>query len=319
MDGLLGELGRLQDWDDDMRRMQGSLTRLPQSTAHRVMVPACKRAMLRGVVESTNEVLVHLGADFFVERSAAEACHVLERRKLRAREDIAKIQAMLHAREAEEAEAQAQAQARGRAGEEAVPTPTEQDIESMQVGPGRPVVAKDKGGFVEIREDVGDAHEAAAAAAASRAAHGEVKVGPSASGHVVGDGEDEDADLDGGSGEDLQAMLMRLSAEEQAFEASGRVVRDDDDVEADDGRMAQAPTKRVAIAPDVKGGDADDEDSSRGLHSTGPIKETVFTGRVVERDAKIGSAGAEIKKEASEDTAAPKKKRVSLFKQSLHQ
>lgn len=81
------EIDRLRSEASDLKCVQKRLTIMPDKTSHQVMVPIGLHSkekpplvMMPGHVKHTNEILCLLGDNWFVERSAKEACGIAERR-----------------------------------------------------------------------------------------------------------------------------------------------------------------------------------------------------------------------------------------------
>nr|XP_054748678.1 LOW QUALITY PROTEIN: unconventional prefoldin RPB5 interactor-like [Lytechinus pictus] len=75
---------KLQQWqkfDEDYSALKARLTTLPEKVSHEVMVPFGKLAFMPGQLIHTNEILVLLGDNWFAERSATQACQIIDRRK----------------------------------------------------------------------------------------------------------------------------------------------------------------------------------------------------------------------------------------------
>lgn len=65
------------DYEDLKKR----LLQLPDKVSYDIMVPICgKVALVPGKMIHTNEVLVLLGEDYMVERSAKQAAEIADRR-----------------------------------------------------------------------------------------------------------------------------------------------------------------------------------------------------------------------------------------------
>ncbi|KAL1918486.1 uncharacterized protein VTP21DRAFT_3146 [Calcarisporiella thermophila] len=60
--------------------LKALLSDLPSKTSHQVMVPLGKCAFVPGKLIHTNEVMVRLGEEYFAERSASQACDIIDRR-----------------------------------------------------------------------------------------------------------------------------------------------------------------------------------------------------------------------------------------------
>ncbi|KAG0347171.1 uri1, prefoldin-like chaperone [Podila humilis] len=83
---LEDELGRWKNYEDDYDSLKSTLLDLPKETSHNVMVPVGSLAFMSGKLIHTNEVLVMLGDNWFVDRSAAQAVE-MNITKLRTQED----------------------------------------------------------------------------------------------------------------------------------------------------------------------------------------------------------------------------------------
>lgn len=75
------QLSKLQDQVDSFDSVAETLTELPKKLSHKVMVPLGKRAMVPGKIVRSNEVLAHLGDEFFSWRSTPQALEIIERKK----------------------------------------------------------------------------------------------------------------------------------------------------------------------------------------------------------------------------------------------
>ena len=58
-----------------------NLVTLSEKSSKRVMIPICDVAFMPGKLKHTNEVHVHLGDNWFVQRTAVECGEIIERRK----------------------------------------------------------------------------------------------------------------------------------------------------------------------------------------------------------------------------------------------
>jgi unconventional prefoldin RPB5 interactor 1 len=65
---------------DDYLNLRARLETLPHDLRHDVMVPISKVAFMPGKLVNTNEILVLLGDNWFVEKSARKACELIDRR-----------------------------------------------------------------------------------------------------------------------------------------------------------------------------------------------------------------------------------------------
>ncbi|XP_033096240.1 unconventional prefoldin RPB5 interactor 1-like [Anneissia japonica] len=76
-------LSKLQQWETfkkDYEILEDRLKTLPDKVTHQVMVPFGPMAFMPGQLVHTNEINVLLGDDWFVERSAKQACGIVQRR-----------------------------------------------------------------------------------------------------------------------------------------------------------------------------------------------------------------------------------------------
>ncbi|CAI5742851.1 unnamed protein product [Hyaloperonospora brassicae] len=82
------QLCQLQDQVDRYDSVAKTLTELPKKLTHRVMVPMGKRAMVPGKIVRSNEVLAHLGDEYFAWRSTSQAVELIERKKKEQQQQI---------------------------------------------------------------------------------------------------------------------------------------------------------------------------------------------------------------------------------------
>ncbi|TYZ59643.1 hypothetical protein PybrP1_003757 [[Pythium] brassicae (nom. inval.)] len=78
------QIALLQRELEDVGHVADVITELPRKLSHHVMrlqVPLGKRAMMPGKIVRSNEILAHLGDDYFAWQSAASAVETIERRK----------------------------------------------------------------------------------------------------------------------------------------------------------------------------------------------------------------------------------------------
>ncbi|KAL3663068.1 hypothetical protein V7S43_012008 [Phytophthora oleae] len=75
------QLTQLQDQVDRFDSVADTLTELPKKLSHKAMVPLGKRSMVPGKIVRSNEVLAHLGDEFFSWRSTPQALEIIERKK----------------------------------------------------------------------------------------------------------------------------------------------------------------------------------------------------------------------------------------------
>jgi len=67
---------QIKDYDALVAKLQS----LPLKTTHSCMVPLGDMAFMPGILQHTNEIMVLLGENYFVERSAAQAVEIAQRR-----------------------------------------------------------------------------------------------------------------------------------------------------------------------------------------------------------------------------------------------
>ena len=82
---------RLKQWTKfrgDYLTLKSRLTELPNKVSHQVMVPFGPRAFFPGHLKHTNEIMVLLGDNWFVEQSAKQASAIVDRRLKRERKII---------------------------------------------------------------------------------------------------------------------------------------------------------------------------------------------------------------------------------------
>lgn len=80
----------------DYEALKERLTTLPDKTTHDVMVPFGSLAFMPGKLVHTNEILVLLGDNWFVERSAKQATEIIGRRIKTVEQQIKELQAQKH-------------------------------------------------------------------------------------------------------------------------------------------------------------------------------------------------------------------------------
>ncbi|CAI5741469.1 unnamed protein product [Peronospora destructor] len=81
IDTIRNQLTEVQEQVDRYDTVAQTLLELPKKLTHKVMVPLGKRAMVPGTIVRSNEVLAHLGDDYFSWRSTSQAIEVIERKK----------------------------------------------------------------------------------------------------------------------------------------------------------------------------------------------------------------------------------------------
>ncbi|XP_002735303.1 uncharacterized protein LOC100371571 [Saccoglossus kowalevskii] len=85
---------KIQQWekfDEDYNALHERLETLPDKTTHDVMVPFGSLAFMPGKLVHTNEILVLLGDNWFAERSAKQACGIVDRRKKQVEENLKQL------------------------------------------------------------------------------------------------------------------------------------------------------------------------------------------------------------------------------------
>ncbi|KAK3843001.1 MAG: hypothetical protein J3R72DRAFT_474230 [Linnemannia gamsii] len=87
------ELARWKNYEADYQALKTTLLDLPKEISHPVMVPIGNLAFMPGKIVHTNEVLVMLGDNWFVDRSAVQAAEIVERRMELVQENIEKLKA----------------------------------------------------------------------------------------------------------------------------------------------------------------------------------------------------------------------------------
>jgi len=73
-------ISKFNQFKDDYVALQSRLQTLPDKVSHDVMVPFGKLAFMPGRLVHTNEILVLLGDNWFADRSAKQACGIVDRR-----------------------------------------------------------------------------------------------------------------------------------------------------------------------------------------------------------------------------------------------
>ncbi|KAF9344481.1 uri1, prefoldin-like chaperone [Mortierella sp. AD094] len=87
------EMARWKNYEEDYKALKTTLLDLPNETLHSVMVPIGNLAFMPGKLVHTNEILVMLGDNWFVDRSAVQAAEIVDRRMEFVQENITKLQA----------------------------------------------------------------------------------------------------------------------------------------------------------------------------------------------------------------------------------
>lgn len=65
---------------EDYLALRTRLEKLPDELRYQIMVPISKVAYMPGRLVNTNEILVLLGDNWFAEKSAKQACELIDRR-----------------------------------------------------------------------------------------------------------------------------------------------------------------------------------------------------------------------------------------------
>ncbi|XP_052061167.1 unconventional prefoldin RPB5 interactor 1-like [Mytilus californianus] len=85
----------IKQWEKfrtDYKALKSRLKTLPDKVTHDVMVPFGPLAFMPGKLVHTNEILVLLGDNWFVERSAKQACGIIDRRAKSIHKEIENLQ-----------------------------------------------------------------------------------------------------------------------------------------------------------------------------------------------------------------------------------
>eukprot|EP00126_Sphaerothecum_destruens_P004433 Sdes_comp18189_c0_seq1m7718 len=83
-------LHRWKKFEQDYQNLSQRLSKISDETKHSIMVPFGKHAFMPGELIHTNEVLVLLGDNYFVERSAKQSIEMIERRLIYVQENLSK-------------------------------------------------------------------------------------------------------------------------------------------------------------------------------------------------------------------------------------
>uniref|UniRef100_K3WL84 Hsp70-Hsp90 organising protein n=1 Tax=Globisporangium ultimum (strain ATCC 200006 / CBS 805.95 / DAOM BR144) TaxID=431595 RepID=K3WL84_GLOUD len=82
------QIAKLQDELEKYADVARTIADLPKKLTHQVMVPLGKRAMMPGKIVRSNEILAHLGDEYFAWQSASSAVTTIERKKKNIRAQI---------------------------------------------------------------------------------------------------------------------------------------------------------------------------------------------------------------------------------------
>jgi unconventional prefoldin RPB5 interactor 1 len=86
------EIAKWTQFQSDYRHLQTRLSTLPDRLTHECMVPFGKLAFIPGRIIHSNEILVLLGDNYFVERSCKQAMEIVHRRLENIDENLQKHQ-----------------------------------------------------------------------------------------------------------------------------------------------------------------------------------------------------------------------------------
>ncbi|KAJ1720048.1 uri1, prefoldin-like chaperone [Coemansia erecta] len=92
---LRAAVAQYTEYRDEYHLLQKTLTTLPSETTYSALIPAGPLAFFPGHLIHTNEILVLLGDNYFVERSASQAAQIALRRAQYADQKITQISAQL--------------------------------------------------------------------------------------------------------------------------------------------------------------------------------------------------------------------------------
>ena len=76
---------------EDYTKLKSVLSTLNEKTSHKTMVPLGSKAYMEGTLVHTNEIMVLLGDNWFVERSTSQASEICDRRISRCDEMMSKL------------------------------------------------------------------------------------------------------------------------------------------------------------------------------------------------------------------------------------
>jgi prefoldin alpha subunit len=94
------QLDQLRGAHEQLHQTLDSLEQLPNKLQHQVMVPMGKHAFFPGHLTRTNEIMVHLGDQYYVEVTAGHARGILQRKQAAVADGISKAQQQLKALQA---------------------------------------------------------------------------------------------------------------------------------------------------------------------------------------------------------------------------
>ncbi|GAB9463147.1 hypothetical protein Gpo141_00000620 [Globisporangium polare] len=86
------QIAKLQDELERFGDVAATIAELPKKLTHNVMVPMGKRAMMVGKIVRSNEILAHLGDEYYAWQSASSAVEAIERKKKNIASQIKEIE-----------------------------------------------------------------------------------------------------------------------------------------------------------------------------------------------------------------------------------
>ncbi|KAI9019991.1 hypothetical protein CLU79DRAFT_756638 [Phycomyces nitens] len=94
---LEAEAQQWKSFKEDYDALENQLKTFPDETTHSAMIPMGKLAFMPGKFIHTNEIMVLLGDQYYVERSAKQAISIVQRRREAVEENYRLIEAQLNA------------------------------------------------------------------------------------------------------------------------------------------------------------------------------------------------------------------------------
>lgn len=95
-------LQTLRTYVDECDRLIELVQDLPKRTSWKAAIPFGSKAFFLGRIKHTNELMVHLGDDYFVDRSAFETVQIIQKRKDFAQKSAEEIEGVIREMEARE-------------------------------------------------------------------------------------------------------------------------------------------------------------------------------------------------------------------------
>uniref|UniRef100_A0A7S3XFI6 Uncharacterized protein n=1 Tax=Picocystis salinarum TaxID=88271 RepID=A0A7S3XFI6_9CHLO len=95
-------LQTLRTYVDECDRLIELVRDLPKRTSWKAAIPFGSKAFFLGRIKHTNELMVHLGDDYFVDRSAFETVQIIQKRKDFAQNSAEEIENVIREMEARE-------------------------------------------------------------------------------------------------------------------------------------------------------------------------------------------------------------------------